>query len=228
MSAARAGNFDEPVLFKGCKYLIPNTNYQFKHHPSFPMESHHYSTSSSGPASWTNLSRVIDRKSTFEGRAVAICSRAEAESRLAEIPLLDKRIKKASHTIYAWRVSKGISGHNCEKGSHDSTDTNHKSGSKKNKKGDKSAFPGGKSNDQMESQITGIETDQGFENGGEPPGGEKLLELLQLTGTTNVLVVVHRWYGGVKLGNDRFKHIVGCGQKALEEGHFFIKKKNKK
>ena len=33
----------------------------------------------------------------------------------------------------------------------------------------------------------------------------------------NVLVVVSRWYGGIQLGPDRFKHINNCARQILEE-----------
>ena len=36
----------------------------------------------------------------------------------------------------------------------------------------------------------------------------------------NVLVVVSRWYGGILLGPDRFKHINNCARNILvEEGY---------
>lgn len=42
---------------------------------------------------------------------------------------------------------------------------------------------------------------------GESAAGRRLAELLALMGADNVLVVVSRWYGGIHLGPDRFKHI---------------------
>jgi putative IMPACT (imprinted ancient) family translation regulator len=44
-----------------------------------------------------------------------------------------------------------------------------------------------------------------------------LLEILEVE---NVLVVVSRWYGGVLLGADRFKHINQAARDALEVGGF--------
>ncbi|KAG5360694.1 IMPACT family member [Yarrowia sp. B02] len=55
----------------------------------------------------------------------------------------------------------------------------------------------------------------GFDNGGEAPGGSKLMELLSKQ--DNVLVLVTRWYGGVSIGGARFRHIVRCGQEALTQ-----------
>ena len=40
----------------------------------------------------------------------------------------------------------------------------------------------------------------------------------------NVIVVVTRWYGGVHLGGDRFKHINNCARSLLES-HGFAKDK---
>ena len=55
---------------------------------------------------------------------------------------------------------------------------------------------------------------------GESSSGAKLAALLELTGATNVLVVVSRWFGGQKLGPARFKYIASVGRQLLEEtGH---------
>ncbi|KAK6029999.1 hypothetical protein OSTOST_03875 [Ostertagia ostertagi] len=42
---------------------------------------------------------------------------------------------------------------------------------------------------------------------GETGASSKMLELLDKMNATNVLVVVSRWYGGIHLGPDRFRHI---------------------
>lgn len=44
----------------------------------------------------------------------------------------------------------------------------------------------------------------------------------------NVLVVVSRWYGGIHLGPDRFKHINQAGRDALEVGGFLEEKEREK
>lgn len=42
----------------------------------------------------------------------------------------------------------------------------------------------------------------------------------QILDVRNVMVVVSRWYGGILLGPDRFKHINNCARNILvEEGH---------
>lgn len=61
---------------------------------------------------------------------------------------------------------------------------------------------------------------QDCEDDGETAAGGRLLHLLQILDVRNVLVVVSRWYGGILLGPDRFKHINNCARSILlEEGH---------
>ena len=46
------------------------------------------------------------------------------------------------------------------------------------------------------------------------------LYIFQILDAENVLVVVSRWYGGIHLGPDRFKHINNCTRSILEQtGH---------
>ena len=52
---------------------------------------------------------------------------------------------------------------------------------------------------------------------GETKAGGRLLELLNILDIDNVLVVVSRWYGGIKLGADRFKHINNAARIILEQ-----------
>jgi putative IMPACT (imprinted ancient) family translation regulator len=51
---------------------------------------------------------------------------------------------------------------------------------------------------------------------GEHGAGPKLAELLSLLGAKNLIVVVSRWYGGIQLGPDRFKHIANVARAAIE------------
>lgn len=47
-----------------------------------------------------------------------------------------------------------------------------------------------------------------------------LLPPAQILDVRNVLVVVSRWYGGILLGPDRFKHINNCARNLLvDEGY---------
>ncbi|CAI5711269.1 hypothetical protein KXD40_001515 [Peronospora effusa] len=52
---------------------------------------------------------------------------------------------------------------------------------------------------------------------GEHGAGSKLSTLLELLKAENVAILVTRWYGGIKLGPDRFKHINACARLVLEE-----------
>uniref|UniRef100_A0A6I8NE94 Protein IMPACT n=1 Tax=Ornithorhynchus anatinus TaxID=9258 RepID=A0A6I8NE94_ORNAN len=52
---------------------------------------------------------------------------------------------------------------------------------------------------------------------GETAAGGRLLHLMQILNVRNVLVVVSRWYGGILLGPDRFKHINNCARNILVE-----------
>ncbi|KAJ3847897.1 UPF0029-domain-containing protein [Lentinula lateritia] len=55
---------------------------------------------------------------------------------------------------------------------------------------------------------------------GETAAGGRLSHLLQILEIDNVLVVVTRYYGGIHLGPDRFKHINQAARNALELGGF--------
>ncbi|KAL2090255.1 hypothetical protein ACEWY4_014943 [Coilia grayii] len=61
---------------------------------------------------------------------------------------------------------------------------------------------------------------QDCEDDGETAAGGRLLHLLQILDVRNVMVVVTRWYGGILLGPDRFKHINNCARNILvQEGY---------
>ncbi|KAK9759047.1 Uncharacterized protein family UPF0029 [Popillia japonica] len=67
-----------------------------------------------------------------------------------------------------------------------------------------------------------IKTDSGSilqdcDDDGEHHAGGRLLHLLQILNVTNVFVVVSRWYGGIQLGPDRFRHINNAARQVLGE-----------
>ncbi|KDR75261.1 hypothetical protein GALMADRAFT_157118 [Galerina marginata CBS 339.88] len=64
----------------------------------------------------------------------------------------------------------------------------------------------------------------GQNDGGENGSGERLSRLLTLSECENVVVVVSRWYGGVKLGSDRWKMISSVAKEALHRGEFVKEK----
>ncbi|KAL1959426.1 hypothetical protein VTO42DRAFT_2229 [Malbranchea cinnamomea] len=61
---------------------------------------------------------------------------------------------------------------------------------------------------------------QDYDDDGETAAGGRLLHLMQLMDVWNVVVVVTRWYGGVKLGPDRFRIINAVARDALVRGGF--------
>lgn len=69
-------------------------------------------------------------------------------------------------------------------------------------------------------RIVGDFTVKDNDEDGEHGAGNKLSELLELTHAENVAVVVTRWYGGILLGPDRFKHISTVARETMEEGGF--------
>ncbi len=62
----------------------------------------------------------------------------------------------------------------------------------------------------IEESIT-----EGFDDDGEEGAGNRLLTVLQKMKVYNFLVVVSRWYGGINLGNDRFRHINDSAKKII-------------
>lgn len=61
---------------------------------------------------------------------------------------------------------------------------------------------------------------QDCDDDGETAAGGRLLHLMQLMDVWDVVVVVSRWYGGIKLGPDRFRIINNVGRDALVKGGF--------
>lgn len=52
---------------------------------------------------------------------------------------------------------------------------------------------------------------------GESGAGALILQMLEREGLQNHIVVVTRWYGGVHLGGDRFRHVKTCVQQYFEQ-----------
>ncbi len=70
----------------------------------------------------------------------------------------------------------------------------------------------------------GLLTDSGpvKHDDGESGGGMVILRMLEREGLRNHLVVVTRWYGGKKLGGDRFRHIQDAVRTYLQHAGFTI------
>lgn len=60
---------------------------------------------------------------------------------------------------------------------------------------------------------------------GETHAGGRMLHLLEILDASNVIVIVTRWYGGILLGPDRFKHISNVTRNVLEQNGFLKEKK---
>ncbi|RBP49304.1 YigZ family protein [Arenicella xantha] len=52
---------------------------------------------------------------------------------------------------------------------------------------------------------------------GESGAGVIMLAMLDRAGVTNQVVIVTRWYGGVHLGADRFRHVRTCVTSYLQQ-----------
>ncbi|TKR80552.1 hypothetical protein L596_014610 [Steinernema carpocapsae] len=63
---------------------------------------------------------------------------------------------------------------------------------------------------------------------GETGAASKVLNMMINMGTENVMVVVTRWYGGIHLGPDRFRHINNIARQVLVENGFAETKGAKK
>lgn len=69
---------------------------------------------------------------------------------------------------------------------------------------------------------------QDCEDDGEDAAGGRMLHLLQVLDVKDVLVVVTRWYGGIHLGPDRFKHINNASRQVLDVAGMLTDKTVKK
>ncbi|PAV60241.1 hypothetical protein WR25_07117 [Diploscapter pachys] len=67
---------------------------------------------------------------------------------------------------------------------------------------------------------------QDCEDDGETKAASKILEIMIRMEALNVIVVVSRWYGGIHLGPDRFRHINNLAREILTE-HGYDKKSPK-
>lgn len=52
-----------------------------------------------------------------------------------------------------------------------------------------------------------------------------MMHLVDITGAMNIVVIVTRWYGGIQLGGDRWKHINNALRQILEDHDQINRKK---
>jgi len=64
--------------------------------------------------------------------------------------------------------------------------------------------------------VHGQKIQEDRDDDGEGGAGDKMLYLLRAKKVENLMVVVSRWYGGIQLGQTRFKHITDCTIDILE------------
>lgn len=62
----------------------------------------------------------------------------------------------------------------------------------------------------FQDASTADKVDQIKNDDGESGAGMIILRMLEREGVFNHIVVVTRWYGGVHLGGDRFRHVQTC------------------
>jgi len=162
--------------------------------------------SSTKPPNWILSDSLVVNKSTFIARCLRITSLSEATESISHLLATNKKVASATHNITAWRIKQRSILH-----------TN----------ADKSATtypPSSKSKTTSATVAADTQTPeiiiQDSDDDGETAAGGRLLHLLQLMDVWNVVVVVTRWYGGVKLGPDRFRCINTVAREALVNGGF--------
>ncbi|KPI97736.1 PREDICTED: protein IMPACT-like [Papilio xuthus] len=67
------------------------------------------------------------------------------------------------------------------------------------------------------STEKGVSILQDCDDDGEAHAGGRMLHLLQILDQKNTLVVVSRWYGGIQLGPDRFRHINNATRQVIQQ-----------
>jgi hypothetical protein len=160
------------------------------HHPISDSPSG-TASASVPPPQWTLSEPVTVSKSTFIARACVVHSLQDAQYALGHLVASNKKVAQATHNISAWRI-----------------------------RGSSSATAPASSSGSASASVGAEIVIQDCDDDGETAAGGRLLHLMQLTDVWNVLVVVSRWYGGVKLGPDRFRLINQVGRDALVKGGF--------
>ncbi|POS86398.1 hypothetical protein EPUL_003240 [Erysiphe pulchra] len=111
-----------------------------------------------------------------------------------------KKLTSATHNIMAWRIRYLNENHNNDKKDNDDLTFHHRPDNKPKKK-------------KIPPNQSPIEED--YDDDGESAAGARLLHLMRLMDTLDVLVIVSRWYGGVNLGPRRFALINSVARDAI-------------
>lgn len=147
----------------------------------------------------SNLTNV--KKSFFLARATRTHSPAHAAACIEQLLASDKRAAKATHNISAYRI-RSTTSPSCPSPA--------------------VAPPTPAAREVDEPNGFSEIVYQDFDDDGETAAGGRLLRQMQMMGVWDVLVVVSRWYGGVKLGPARFGIICGVAREALVEGGWSV------
>ena len=146
-----------------------------------------------------------EKRSIFQAHAAFIYSEDEARQALSQLKKSDKRIAKATHNIMAYRIVKDR-----VKTSIDSKLESSSTKSENNRPRHKEKI--GTTSVSLAPIIIRDNDDDG-----ETAAGGRLAEMLELMKAENVIVIVSRWYGGIKLGPARFKYINTAARNVLED-----------
>ncbi|MCJ1369999.1 eIF2 kinase Gcn2p negative regulator [Loxospora ochrophaea] len=137
---------------------------------------------------WAISHPTTEKKSLFIARACSVASPAQAHAYLSHLLTVDKKLAKATHNITAYRIRSSKYSND-----HDETPRDAAASSR----------------DRREIVY------QDSNDDGETAAGSRLLHLMQIMDVWDVLVVVSRWYGGVKLGPDRSRIINSLAREVL-------------
>ncbi|XP_078462604.1 protein IMPACT isoform X1 [Lampetra planeri] len=139
---------------------------------------------------------ITDRRSTFQAHVAPVVTTKQVKLVLRKL-LENKKLASATHNIMAYRFpARWLSGRAC--------------GSQVERYEFKSW---------IDCPVKHAFL-QDCDDDGETAAGGRLLHLLQILDVRDAVVVVSRWYGGVMLGPDRFKHINNCARGVLVENGF--------
>ncbi|CAK9297686.1 unnamed protein product [Gordionus sp. m RMFG-2023] len=133
---------------------------------------------------------ILERKSTFQAHIARVFSLSDVQKFVTQLKIINKKVDQATHNILAYRILKNNS---LIKNDND---------------------------DNIESKPLNNYIIQDYDDDGETNAGHRLLHLLQLTEAINVAVIVSRWFGGIKLGPDRFKFINNAARDLLSQSGY--------
>lgn len=157
------------------------------------------------PPSWVVSDPIVENKSTFVAHVAAVSSAEQARQYLQHLLASDKRIRSATHNISAWRIRGPTA-----------LGTNSNSSTT------------GPPSSSSSTAVAAITSYQDCDDDGETAAGGRLLHLMQVMEVWGAMVVVTRWYGGVKLGPRRFAVINSVARDGFVKAGLALDKKKGK